>query len=77
MSKSSSGLPVIWTWGVLSDVILDCGMHLVFHGVVVNIVEVSHQFMTDHGLASEFMRMVNPYMLDIATLPLDWCQMEL
>ena len=77
MSKSSSGLPVIWTWDVLSDVFLDCGMHLVFHGVVANIVEVAHQFMADHGLASEFMRMVNPYMLDIATLRLDWCHMKL
>ena len=43
-------------------------MHLVFHGVVADIVEVAYQFMIDHGLVSEFMRMVNPYMLDIVTL---------
>ena len=33
--------------------------------------------MTDHGLASEFMRMLNPHMLDITTLRLDWYHMKL
>ena len=77
MSKSSSSLPVIWTWDVLSDVFLDCEMHLVFHGVVANIVEAVHQFMTDHDIASEFIRMVNPFTLEFATLWLDWCHMKL
>ena len=77
VSRGGSGLPVIWTWDVLADVFLDCGMHLVFHGVVANIVEVAHQFMTDHKLGSEFIKIVTPYMSDIMTLRLDWCHMKL
>lgn len=75
--RGGSGLPVIWTWDVLADVFLGCGMHLVFHRVVANIVEVAHQFMTDHKLGSEFIKIVTPYMSDIMTLWLDWCHMKL
>ena len=41
MFRATSGLPVIWIWDVLSEVFLDCGMHLVFHGAVANVVEVA------------------------------------
>ena len=52
-------------------------MHLVFHGVVTNIVEVAHQFITERNLGSEYIRIINLYMLDITTLWLDWCHMKL
>ena len=55
---------------------LDCGMHLIFHGVVSNIVELARSFMSDHGLESKFNCLVNPFLLDVQSLRLPWCHMK-
>ena len=77
VTTDKSGLPVIWTWDVLLSAFLDCGMHMIFHGVVTDVIEMADDFMKDHKLASEFIRLVTPYMNDIRTLRLDWCPMKL
>ena len=56
MSRTNSGLPVIWTWDVMSEVFLDCGIHLVFNSVMANSVEVVDQFMKENNLGSEFIK---------------------
>ena len=55
---------------------LDCGMHLVFHGIVAYCVERMDEFLADHLLTQKFERMVNVYLLDIQSFRLDWCKMK-
>ena len=55
---------------------LDCGMHLVFHGIVARCVEEMEQFMSHHSLKSPFNDVVNDYLFDIESLRLDWCNMK-
>ena len=55
---------------------LDCGMHLVFHGIVAYCVERVEEFMVDQGLTQKFERLANTYLIDIQLLRLDWCKMK-
>ena len=55
---------------------IDCGMHLVFHGVVATCVSVMEDFITDHGLTQQFERLANHYLQDIQSLRLEWCKMK-
>ena len=55
---------------------LDCGMHLVFHGVVAYCVEEINCFLSAYALTPKFERIANIYMLDIQSLRLDWCKMK-
>jgi len=55
---------------------LDCGMHLVFHGILAYCVEKMDEFLADHGLTQKFERLVNSYLLDIQSLRLEWCKMK-
>ena len=56
---------------------VDCGMHLVFHGVVATCVSVMEDFMKDHGLTQQTERLANHYLQDIQSLRLEWCKMKL
>ena len=55
---------------------LDCGMHLVFHGIVAYCVERVDEFMADHVLTQQFERLADGYLLDIQSHKLDWCKMK-
>ena len=46
------------------DAHLDCGMHLLFHGIVADIVEQIEDFMKHHGLNKKFKKEVNRHFLD-------------
>ena len=71
-----SCVPRMWEANIVMDSYLDCGMHLIFHGVVSDIVELARSFMSDHGLESKFNRLVNPFLLDVQSLRLPWCHMK-
>ena len=76
VEEGSSVVPSLWQSFLLMRCYLDCGMHLVFHGVVAYCVERIDEFLADHGLTPSFERLVNTYMLDIQSLRLDWCKMK-
>ena len=45
------------------DAFVDCGMHLVFHGIVAYTVERMEDFTTDHGLEKTFEKLsINTYL---------------
>ncbi len=50
---------------------IDCGTHLVFHGIVDRCIEEMESFMADHSLKTQFNKVVNIYLLDIESLRLD------
>ena len=67
----SKFVPGLWNSALLMNAYLDCGMHLIFHGIVAYCVEIMDAFMADHGLTQKFERLVNTYMLDIQSLRLE------
>ena len=73
---TSNIVPSIWFSTLMMSAYLDCGMHLVFHGIVAYCVERMDEFMADHGLTQKFERLANAYLLDIQSHRLDWCKMK-
>ena len=53
---------------------IDCGMHLVFHGIVAHTVVKMEEFVKDHGMSQQFERLSNHYLKDIQSVQLDWCK---
>ena len=52
----------------------DCGMHLVFHGIVAYCVEQLEAFIKDHGMRPVFLQRANGVLLNIADILLEWCK---
>ena len=75
LGGTSNVVPLIWFSSLMMIAYLDCGMHLVFHGIVSYYVERMDEFIADHGLMPKFERLANVYLLDIQFLRLDWCKM--
>jgi len=76
LGTQSNVVPALWYSPMLMNSYLDCGMHLVFHGIVAYCVERIEEFMVDQGLTQKFDRLVNTYLIDIQALRLDWCKMK-
>ena len=50
----TSVLPKMWENVLSVETYLDCGMHLVFHGVVAYCVEQMEDFIKDQGSSQQF-----------------------
>lgn len=73
---TSNVVPAIWCSSLLMSAYVDCGMHLVFHGVLAYCVERICDFMVDHTVTPKFEKLVNHYLIDIQSLRLEWCKMK-
>ena len=51
-----STAPLLWYGNISLDAFIDCGMHLVFHGIVKYPVERMVDFTNDHGLEKKFQK---------------------
>ena len=75
VTTDDDGSPAIWgDIGFKLRGALDVGMHLMFRGVVADIMDVASKFMRDHNLEAEFHRKVNGHLAEIQSLRLDWCR---
>ena len=50
---TSNVVPSIWFSTLMISAYLDCGTHLVFHGIVSYCVEQMDEFMADHGMTQK------------------------
>ena len=66
--------PKIWDSEVPLDAHLDYCMHLLFHGVVVYIIEVLDKLLACHGLTNRLKREVNIHLLEMCMMRLTWCK---
>ena len=66
--------PKYWDMGYKTDIFGETPLHLLFHGVLDDIVKVLHQFMADHNLAPRFEQYVFRDLSDISALRLEWCK---
>ena len=51
-------------------------MHLLFHGVVDDVMKLVHKFMSKYNKLETFERFVNEYLLEIEMFRLDWCKLR-
>lgn len=68
--------PYIWNCGLSSSVFVASIMHQLFHGVIPDIMEVLHSFMTEHNLLTKFEEHANVYLKEISDMRLDWCKVK-
>ena len=73
MTSATSYMPKIWHSRLTINSFIDCAMHLIFHGVLATLVEVIDAFMTDQKLGSAMEKTINPFMLELQSLRLEWC----
>ena len=71
-----STAPLLWYGNMSVDAFVDCGMHLVFHGIVKYTVERMGDFTTDHGLEQKFHRIINIHLYEIQSLNLEWMKVK-
>ena len=64
-SQDQSFIPMIWQRRLDINSYIDCGMHLIFHGVLASIVEVLDSVFTDAKMGTAFHNTVNVYLLEI------------
>ena len=55
---------------------IDADMHHIFHGIVARIMLAFEEVLTDKDRNTPFEDLVNPYLLDIVTLWLDWMHVK-
>ena len=70
--KSNDYVPGIWLTSIAMSVWIEAGMHHIFHGIVARVMSLFEQFFKDEDKNTEFEALVNPHLLEIASLRLDW-----
>ena len=74
IDDSNEPWPKIWLAGYDMSIFVETPLHLIFHGILADIVEVLHSFMSDHRLMTKFENQVNSDLSDILMLRLEWCK---
>jgi len=69
-------VPYVWNSIVPMCAWIDAGMHHIFHGVVARIMLVMEEVMSGEDKKGPFEDIINPYLIDIADLRLDWLHMK-
>ena len=68
--------PFVWLSCVSMRTWLKAGMHHIFHGAVARIMLVMEKVFTAEDKNSTFEDVVNPYLLEMQALRLDWLYMK-
>ena len=76
IDSSPDGIPGIWRSQLLLSTYIDCGMHLIFHGILATAVERIEMILSDYKLNKTFERLVNSYFQDIISYRLEWCKIK-
>ena len=71
-------LPSIWTNGLFQmEQYLETPMHHLFEGIIKSLVDITMDFLKFHKQWSKFCEIVNPLLIDIESLKLDYCRSEI
>ena len=65
---------MIWQSRLDINSFIDCGMQLIFHGVLASLLEVLDSVFTDVKMGTAFENTVNVYLLEIELFRLEWCK---
>ena len=70
-------VPYVWLSCVSISAWIDAGMHHIFHGIMGSIMNVVSLFMKSEDKAATFESLVNPHLIEIQYLRLDWCHVKI
>ena len=76
MVQSNDYIPFIWLSTILMSTWIDAGMHHIFHGVVARIMLLLEEVFADEDKKTAFEDVLNPYLLEIMSLRLDWLHIK-
>lgn len=74
--KLEDWIPYFWRSVVAISTWIDAGMHHIFHGVVAVIMQALEVTFTHEKKNTELENLVNPCLLEIASLRLDWLHVK-
>lgn len=74
--KEEDFIPPIWKLGYDMDRWLEMPMHLLGHGVITSIIELTEVVFREHSLWSRFTEKVNVHLSDMASFRLSWCSIK-
>ena len=74
--QSNDYIPFIWLSTILMSTWIDADMHHIFHGIVARIMLVVEDVFTDEEKKSTFEDVLNPYLLELMSLRLDWLHVK-
>ena len=60
--------PLLWYSMIVMKAYVDCGMHLIFHGIVAYSVGIMDGILSDHGQTPQFLEIVNEHLMDTEEL---------
>lgn len=71
-------MPYLWTIEHLLPMegFINSPMHLLFHGVVDDVMVLVHKYMKKHNLLAKFEKFANEYLLEIESFRLVWCRLR-
>ena len=69
-------IPRVWQLGYSIAIFVEASMHLLAHGIVASIIDLTEAVFSEHNLWSSFTDFAKPYLDDIATFRLDWCRVK-
>ena len=68
--------PELWDLDYDVDIFIETPLHLIFYGILDDVVKTLHKFLTEHGMLSSFENFVNGDLSDIATMRIEWCKVK-
>ena len=74
--QSNDYVPYVWRSIVSMSAWIDAGMHHIFHGIVATIMSAMEDVFVVEKKKEPFEDLVNPYLLDIQSLRLDWLHLK-
>ena len=66
--------PELWDMDYNADIFIETPLHLIFHGILDDVVKAMHKFMSEHNMLQGFKNLVNRDLSDISKLRLEWCK---
>ena len=62
--------PELWDMDYNADIFIETPLHLIFHGILDDVVKAMHKFMSEHDMLQGFENLVNRDLSDISELRL-------
>ncbi len=62
---------LLWYSKIVMKTYVDCGMHLLFHGIFAYSVEIIDGILSNHNQTPRFLVIVNDHLVDIEELQME------
>ena len=74
--NESEYIPGLWQLGYSIDIFIEASMHLLGHGIISSVIDLTEAVFREHGIWNSFVGFAKPYLDDISSFRLDWCQVK-